>query len=53
MSELFHNTGFTSAGFLNLSAREAYAEALYGTAVIVDVRSDYALSYLRTHFFIS
>ncbi len=45
MAELFHNIGFTSSGFLNLSAREAYAEAMHGKAVIVDVREDRLTGY--------
>lgn len=45
MSELFNNKGFISAGFLNLSAREAYAEAILGNAVIVDVREERLTSY--------
>jgi len=45
MSELFNNKGFISAGFLNLSAREAYAEATVGNAVIVDVREERLTGY--------
>ncbi|HUW91668.1 MAG TPA: hypothetical protein VMV74_00775 [Bacteroidales bacterium] len=40
MNNQFHNKGFESGGFLNLSAQEACEEArLYG-AVIVDVREE-------------
>ncbi len=38
MTELFHNKGFVSSGFRNLSPREAFAEATEGGAMIVDVR---------------
>lgn len=38
MTDLFHNKGFVSSGFRNLSPREAFAEAAEGGALIVDVR---------------
>jgi rhodanese-related sulfurtransferase len=45
MVDMFHNKGFVSAGFLNLSAREAYSEATEGEAVIVDVREERLTGY--------
>lgn len=36
--QLFSGKGFYSAGFWNLTPREAYAEATEGDAVIMDVR---------------
>ncbi len=45
MSELFHNKGFVSSGFRNLSAREAFAEATEGEAIIVDVREERLTGY--------
>ena len=36
--EFFTGKGFISAGFLNLTPREAYTEAMEHQAVIVDVR---------------
>lgn len=38
MTDLFHNRGFISSGFRNLSPKEAFAEATEGGALIVDVR---------------
>lgn len=40
MTELFHDKGFMSSGFRNLSPREAYSEAIGGEAIIVDVREE-------------
>lgn len=40
----FKNKGFISSGFMNLTPREAYDEALAG-AVIVDVREKYLTAY--------
>lgn len=40
MEDLFKNKGFISSGFRNLSPREAYAEAMGGEALIVDVREE-------------
>jgi rhodanese-related sulfurtransferase len=45
MSELYHNKGFCSGGFLNLTSREAYAEATEGGAVILDVREERLTGY--------
>ena len=45
MSELFHNKGFVSSGFRNLSAREAFEEATEGEAIIVDVREERLIGY--------
>jgi rhodanese-related sulfurtransferase len=45
MADLFHNKGFVSSGFRNLSPREAYAEATEGDAVIVDVREERLTGY--------
>lgn len=45
MGDIFHNNGFMSAGFRNLSPREAYAEATSGEAVIVDVREERLIGY--------
>jgi len=45
MTELFHNKGFVSSGFRNLSPREAYSEAMEGAAVIVDVREERLIGY--------
>lgn len=36
--KLFSTKGFVSAGFLNLTPREAYAEATEGHAILMDVR---------------
>lgn len=45
MSDLFHNKGFVSSGFRNLSAHEAYGEATAGEAIIVDVREERLIGY--------
>lgn len=45
MSELYHNKGFCSGGFLNLTPREAYAEASEGVALFVDVREERLTGY--------
>jgi rhodanese-related sulfurtransferase len=45
MTELFHNKGFVSSGFRNLTPREAYAEATEGEAIIVDVREERLIGY--------
>ncbi|MCU0378725.1 MAG: hypothetical protein MUC78_10755 [Bacteroidales bacterium] len=45
MMDLFHNKGFVSSGFLNLTPREAYAEATEGGAIIVDVREERLTGY--------
>ncbi|MRR19443.1 rhodanese-like domain-containing protein [bacterium] len=45
MSELFHNKGFMSSGFRNLSAREAFEEVTEGEAIIVDVREERLTGY--------
>jgi rhodanese-related sulfurtransferase len=45
MSDFFKDIGFTSSGFLNLSAREAYQEAINNNAVIVDVRETAIIGY--------
>ncbi|MDZ7634363.1 MAG: rhodanese-like domain-containing protein [Bacteroidales bacterium] len=45
MTDLFHNKGFVSSGFRNLSPREAYAEAMEGGALIVDVREERLIGY--------
>jgi rhodanese-related sulfurtransferase len=45
VNTLFHNKGFVSSGFFNLSAREAYSEAVECGAVIVDVREDRLTGY--------
>ena len=37
-NKFFNNIGFQSSGFLNLSAHEAYHEAINNNAVMVDVR---------------
>ncbi len=45
MIECFHNMGIISSGFINLSAREAYAAVIHGNAVIVDVREERLTGY--------
>ena len=45
MGSLFHNRGFTSSGFHNLSATEAYNEATVHGAVILDVREERLTGY--------
>lgn len=45
MAEIFHRKGFASAGFLNLSAAEAFAEVTEGGAIIVDVREERLTGY--------
>jgi len=45
MKEFFKNTGFLSAGFLNLTPREAFKEATENNAIIVDVRETYMIGY--------
>lgn len=45
MSDIFHNKGFVSSGFRNLSPREAYAEATEEDALIVDVREERLIGY--------
>lgn len=45
MSDLFHNKGFVSSGFLNLTPHEAFAEATEGSAIIVDVREERLTGY--------
>lgn len=45
MTDLFHNKGFVSSGFRNLTPREAYAEATAGEAIIVDVREERLIGY--------
>ncbi|HCT29546.1 MAG TPA: sulfurtransferase [Bacteroidales bacterium] len=44
-SELFSGKCFISSGFLNLTPRDAYDEAINNGAVIVDVREDYLTGY--------
>lgn len=44
-NELFSGKCFISAGFLNLTPRDAYDEAINNGAVIVDVREDYLTGY--------
>ena len=44
-SDYFRNTGFQSAGFLNLTPREAYKEAKENNAIIVDVREEGLIGY--------
>jgi rhodanese-related sulfurtransferase len=43
----FLNHGFTSSGFLNLSAREAYKDATENNAIILDVRETRLTGYKR------
>ena len=45
MSDSFHNKGFISSGFRNLTPREAYDEATEGEAVMVDVREERLTGY--------
>ena len=45
MSDLFHNRGFISSGYLNLTPQEAYSEATEGDAIIVDVREERLTGY--------
>jgi rhodanese-related sulfurtransferase len=45
MIALFRMKGFISSGFLNLTAAEAYSEAIENHAVIVDVREDRLTGY--------
>lgn len=45
MGEIFGNKGFVSAGFLNLSASDAFVEATEGNAIIVDVREERLTGY--------
>lgn len=45
MDGIFHNKGFMSAGFLNLSAHDAYCEATEGEAIIIDVREERLTGY--------
>jgi rhodanese-related sulfurtransferase len=45
MNALFRGNGFISSGFLNLTATEAYSEAIENHAVIVDVREDRLTGY--------
>jgi rhodanese-related sulfurtransferase len=45
MIECFQNIGIISSGFINLSAREAYAAVIHGNAVIVDVREERLTGY--------
>lgn len=45
MNDFFHNKGFISAGFRNLTPREAYTEATEGGAMIVDVREERLTGY--------
>jgi len=45
MNALFRMKGFISSGFLNLTATEAYSEAMENHAVIVDVREDRLTGY--------
>ena len=45
MNALFRMKGFISSGFLNLTATEAYSEAIENHAVIVDVREDRLTGY--------
>ncbi len=42
---LFSGKGFISSGFLNLTPRDAYYEAINNGAVLVDVREDYLTGY--------
>lgn len=44
-NELFSGKCFISAGFLNLTPRDAYDEAINNGAVVVDVREDYLTGY--------
>ncbi len=43
--DLFSGKCFISSGFLNLTPRDAYDEAINNGAVIVDVREDYLTGY--------
>ena len=45
--KFFNGMGFQSAGFLNLTPREAYHEAVSSNAVIVDVRETSLIDYKR------
>ena len=45
MGEIFGNKGFVSAGFLNLSASDAFVEATEGNAIIVDVGEERLTGY--------
>jgi rhodanese-related sulfurtransferase len=45
MGDLFLNKGFISAGFLNLSAHDAFLESTEGKAIIVDVREERLTGY--------
>jgi len=44
-TRFFRNIGFQSAGFLNLTPREAYEEAKENNAIIVDVRETSLINY--------
>jgi rhodanese-related sulfurtransferase len=44
-SDFLKNTGFQSAGFLNLTPHEAYKEATENNAIIVDVREETMIGY--------
>ena len=45
--EFFSGKYFLSGGFLNLTPRDAYPEAVSNSAVIVDVREDFLTGYKR------
>ena len=45
MSDFIKNTGFQSSGFLNLTPREAYQEAMNNNAIIIDVRETALIGY--------
>jgi len=45
MVSYFKNKGFFSSGFLNLTASEAFEEAIHGDAVILDVREENLTGY--------
>ena len=45
INKFFNNIGFQSSGFLNLSAHEAYYEAINNNAIIIDVRENSMIGY--------
>jgi rhodanese-related sulfurtransferase len=47
--QFFPGKGFMSGGYLNLTPREAYAEATSGTAFLVDVREEGIIGARRFH----
>lgn len=45
MCKYFHNKGFVSSGFLNLTPQDAFTEAEEGGAIIIDVREERLTGY--------